>query len=147
MLGYNELVELCKRTKATKGLDTSIEKVVEYQDMIGHSSEAQLHDLSNGDYKKEFYWIYSTAYRIEDTLNFYVGHSEKIGDMLRENCILQDDLQTEKEAKANLQFAYKELQTKNNELQTENYSLKKSFDDLQLEVIQLKAKLYDLTNK
>ena len=144
---YKHLVELCKRTKATKGLDTSIDRVVEYQDMIGHSTENELADLSNSEYKKEFYWIYSTAYRIEDTINFYVNHSEKIAAMVNENIDLKDDLEEEKSKNVELSEKYKTAKNNYDNAFHENAVLKTTIEMLKSDIINLKAKLYDLSNK
>lgn len=152
MFGYNELVELCKRVKATSGLDTSIDRVVEYQDMIGHSTESQLSELSNSDYKKEFYWIYSTAYRIEDTINFYVSHSEKLGEIFRENEQYKDDNGELKDEIKSLKEEINSLYVENKNLHDDNALLVADINNytsrieaLENEVMKLKAKIYDLS--
>lgn len=100
MYGYNELVELIDRTNATNGLDTNIEAVCNYQDMIGHSSREQLAELANDENRRRsFYWIYSTAYRFDDVINFYIRNDRKLCDLrdardqlTEQNCKLAEDL-------------------------------------------------------
>lgn len=144
MVGYNDLVALLKRVKATRGLDTDEESVCNYQDMIGHSTDKELSELANGEYKSEFYWVYSTAYRIEDTLNFYVHHSDKIYQIRVENDDLKctnEDLRAElSEVKRELSEEYQLYATVNKE----KCSLEKENADLKAEIIKLKARLYDL---
>ena len=144
MLGYNDLVALLKRVKATRGLDTDMESVCNYQDMIGHSTDEELSELANGEYKHEFYWVYSTAYRIEDTLNFYVNHSDKIfalrvqcDDLKCTNEELSDELAKRKTELSDIGCKYMQSEKENAELEKENA-------DLKAEIIKLKARLYDL---
>ena len=144
MSGYNDLVALLKRVKAKRGLDTDMESVCNYQDMIGHSTDEELSELANGEYKSEFYWVYSTAYRIEDTLNFYMHHSDKIFEL----CVQCDDLKcTNEELRAELSAAKKALSEEQQLYATVNKgkcSLEKENVDLKAEIIKLKARLYDL---
>lgn len=144
MLGYNDLVALLKRVKATRGLDTDMESVCNYQDMIGHSTDEELSELSNGEYKSEFYWVYSTAHRIEDTLNFYMHHSDKIfelrvqcDDLKCTNEELSDELVKRKAELSDISCKYMQSEKENAELEKENAALN-------AEIIKLKARLYDL---
>ena len=144
MSGYNDLVTLLKRVKATRGLDTDMESVCNYQDMIGHSTDEELSELANGEYKSEFYWVYSTAYRIEDTLNFYMHHSDKIfelcvqcDDLKCTNEDLSDELAKRKAELSDIGCKYMQSEKSKAELEKENA-------DLKAEIIKLKARLYDL---
>jgi type II secretory pathway component GspD/PulD (secretin) len=72
---YESLEELLKEVQATRGLDTNIEFITHVQDLIGHSTEDQLYELSK-QYKETFYRVYDEAEGIESTLRFFASYSK-----------------------------------------------------------------------
>ena len=153
MKGHAELVELLKTIQGTPGkiLATDEASVCEYQDMIGHSSEEELEELANGVYKHTFYRVYGLAYGTVEAIVFFTKHGEKIKAMLTENAELKCDIEDAKDdikkAKAEAE-KYAELMTKaRDEWEAEKNEKEKMqyvIDQKDYEIMQLKAKLYDL---
>lgn len=154
MKEYKDLVELLKKVQATGGLDCDTASVCEYQDMIGHSTDDQLRELSNGTYKSAFYRVYGLAYGTCEAINFYMNHSEKVYNLLLEKdqykCDfenMQDRLDTAMtETKKNFDTAQKMRDAWEAE-KTEKENIKKELEKANEEIIRLKAKLYDLMEK
>ena len=151
MKQYEDLVKLLKKTQATNGLDTDNASVCDYQDMIGHSSDEQLTELSNGEYKRAFYWIYGVAYGTISAIEFYCKHSEKITAILEERdnlkCDVEDlneDLQKKQEMAEKFHVGYLKSVEETKKVQ---YELDKALGEIERqkqEMMELKAKLYDL---
>lgn len=145
MKDYSDLVKLIDKVNATKGIDTSIEAVCEYQDMIGHSTEEQLTELANDkNRRRSFYWVYSLAYRVEDLLNFFIKHDESIFNLKQ----AKDELEADKdELTEKLRETKEDLSKTRNDLQLIDIKCKQAEHEvieLKAEIIELKAKLYDL---
>ncbi len=81
MTGYKELMELVKGVQASGLLKVDEASIVEYQDMIGHSTEEDLKELSNGMYKEAFYRVYGAAAGVVEAIRFYHKHGQKMIDM------------------------------------------------------------------
>ena len=148
MKNYNDLVKLIAKVNTSKGLDTSIEAVCDYQDMIAHSTDEQLTELANDDSTRfAFYWIYAAAYRTESLLTFYVKHDEKIYNLRLKAAELEDD---NAELNEQLNELRKQKKTVDELLEseiTERKIAESKAAALEMENIKLKAKLYDLINK
>ena len=150
MVGYKELMELVKKTQATPGniLDVSDAAICDMQDMIGHSTVQELRELSNNDqYKPTFYRIYGYAYGTVEAIRFFTKNSDKLDQIIRERdeaiCDrddLTDDLNKVNEKVKSIELENRELTRK---LETTNAII----DSQAQEIIQLKARLYDLMNK
>ncbi len=151
MKGYKELVELLNATQARRTLDCSTKAVCEYQDMIAHSDEDQLEELSRGPLMESFYWVYGAAYGTYESIRFYHRHSQKYEAM---QCKIADyeaeieELEAENKA---LQEAAKKTEGRLNEAaaiaqknRDELVATQKRAQGLERIIIELKAKLYDL---
>ena len=147
MKGYIDLVKLLKEVKATNAIDTNIEKICEYQDMIGHSAEEELAELANGNYKSEFYRVYALSYRIEDTIRFYRKHDNTILEMIEENEQLEDDNKVLEQKLVESKSRLDETERKLIEERNKNSLNAVEIDNLKAEIIKLKARLYDLINE
>lgn len=147
---YESLEELLKEVQATRGLDTSIEFITHVQDLIGHSTEDQLYELSK-QYKETFYRVYDEAEGIESTLRFFASYSkfsenlqtqlaEAEADRDKYHALWKVEKETAERHAESMQQDEKEikkLKLKATEDQT-------TIDQLQKELTTLKAKLYDL---
>lgn len=154
MKDYNDLVELLKRVQATGGLDCDIDSVCEYQDMIGHSSEEQLADLANGKYSRVFYRVYCEAYNVHQTIEFYCKHG-KFFRKLQENLAdAKADVEKYEVLMNGAKNRADSLEALNKRLTDDLAGMQKKSDaddamieTLNAEIIQLKAKLYDMMTK
>lgn len=150
MKGYNDLVELIKKTQSTGGLFVDDNAVVEYQDMIGHSTEEQLAELANGVYKEAFYRVYGVAYGVIEAIRFHCKHGEKIIDIIRRNDELQADVE---DLTDTLKKKDKQISEKQETAEKFRQGYEKALADIkaaqaraekaEAENIALKAKLYD----
>lgn len=147
---YNNLEELLKEVQATRGLDTNIEFITHVQDLIGHSTIEELHDLS-WQYKEIFYRVYDVAEGVEATMRFFAEHSrfstklqEQLADAEADRDKYQHLYKTEKESRDLDLKELQELRGKHNKNLTELVNKQKEVDELRKELITLKAKLYDL---
>jgi chromosome segregation ATPase len=147
---YESLEELLKEVQATRGLNTNIEFITHVQDLIGHSTEDQLYELSK-QYKETFYRVYDEAEGIESTLRFFASYSkfsenlqtqlaEAEADRDKYHALWKVEKETAERHAESMQQDEKEikkLKLKATEDQT-------TIDQLQKELTTLKAKLYDL---
>lgn len=147
---YDNLEELLKEVQATRGLDTSIEFITHVQDLIGHSTIDELHDLS-WQYKETFYRVYDEAEGVEATMRFFAEHSrfslnlqEQLADAEADRDKYQHLYKTEKESRDLDLKELQELRGKHNKNLTELVNKQREVDELRKELITLKAKLYDL---
>lgn len=158
MKKYEDLVKLLKEVQRTGMMKTDSESVCNYQDMMGHSSEEQLSELANGDYRESFYRVYAESFGITETLRFYTRHSNCIEKIVLERDQLLCDLETEKELKdkyltstETLRKNLKETSDALGETMEKLYSTEKEKDEIiksqAAEITELKAKLYDLMTK
>lgn len=147
---YENLKELLKEVKATRTLDTSIEFIVHVQDLIGHSTENDLYELSK-EFKETFYWVYDEAEGIESTLKFFAANSRFSEQLQTELADAEADrdkysalLKMEKDN--SLQYAKErnEAQAETIRITKERNDLKSENESLKQKLITLKAKLYDL---
>ena len=158
MKDYKDLVKLINRTTATGGMEVTDEAICDYQDMIGHSSIEQLHELANGKQKETFYRVYGVAYGTIAAIKFYCENSRKLAGIIEEHDEARLDAEEEAErqkeaaerweARYNEQFARREeAEASGCRLIDENATLAKELEDVRREIVELKAKLWDLTNK
>lgn len=147
---YDNLEELLKEVQATRGLDTSIEFITHVQDLIGHSTIDELHDLS-WQYKETFYRVYDEAEGVEATMRFFAEHSrfslnlqEQLADAEADRDKYQHLYKTEKESRDLDLKELQELRGRHNKNLTELVNKQREVDELRKELITLKAKLYDL---
>lgn len=159
MKGYEELKKVIEKVARTGMLETSEEKAIEYQDMIGHSTESQLAELANpenGELRRAFYKIHDVAYGTINTIVFYVNHSEKLANNIADQ-VEEAEKQTEERMKKIIDCKQKELENTCGELfdtrikadkaSEENERLKEIIESQRNEIINLKAKLFDYMNK
>ena len=158
MKDYKDLVKLINRTTATGGMEVTDEAICDYQDMIGHSSIEQLHELANGKQKETFYRVYGVAYGTIAAIKFYCENSRKLAGIIEEHDEARLDAEEEAErqkeaaerweARYNEQFARREdAEASGCRLIDKNATLAKELEDARREIVELKAKLWDLTNK
>jgi len=147
---YENLEELLKEVTATRTLDTSIEFIVHVQDLIGHSTADELHELSR-QYKETFYRVYDEAEGIEATLRFFKFHSRWTEDLQTRLAEAEADrdkfefmYDTMKETTEKLTTDLDELHTRHKESLKDLVNKQKEVDELKQELTTLKAKLYDL---
>lgn len=148
---YENLEELLKEVKGTRLLDTKIEFITHVQDLIGHSTVEELHDLSR-EYKETFYWVYDTAEGIESTLRFFAENSkfstelqEQLADAEADRDKYNGLYNLEKESLDSVTTTLLSRNTEVRELKNKLEEAEKEVSSLQEELIKLKAKLYDLT--
>lgn len=150
MKGYNELVNLLNTVQATGGLDCDTASVCEYQDMIGHSTDDELRELSNGSCREAFYRVYGLSYGTTAAITFYLNHSQKIYDWQIEKEDLSVDLDEarekitaiEKKAKKNFETA-ENFRAEWEKEKAEKEKAEKELAAAQDEIIRLKAMLFD----
>ena len=146
---YKNLEELLKEVQATRGLDTNIEFITHVQDLIGHSTIDELHDLS-WQYKETFYRVYDEAEGVEATMRFFAEHSRfstNLQEQLAEAEADRDKYRHLYETKeAENKNIKQDLQNTRNDLGSQDikvHELKKENEELKKEIDHLKAKLYD----
>ena len=163
--------ELVKHVK-TCGRQTDIDSTIRIQDIIGRSTMDELIALANGEgrvddngnpdpegcYKKDhlrtretFYSILFGVWNWEDATRFYIQNSSPEMKELRQ---LRKEVKEARESAAKWQMKHQELKeyigTEENrcaELGMENLGLEEEIKDLKMEIMALKAKLYDLMVK
>ena len=147
---YETLEELLKEVQATRGLDTSIEFITHVQDLIGHSNYEELERLSH-EYKETFYRVYDEAEGIEATMRFFAEYSRFSINLKEQLAEAEADRDKYKFLLGQEQEAHEEHKTQLADLAVKDIANQKSTDklqkeneDLKNELIQLKAKLYDL---
>lgn len=147
---YNNLEELLKEVQATRGLDTNIEFITHVQDLIGHSTIDELHDLS-WQYKETFYRVYDEAEGVEATMRFFAEHSrfstnlqeqlaEAEADRDKYHALWKVEKETAERHAESMQLDDKEIK----KLKLKATEDQATIDKLQKELTTLKAKLYDL---
>ena len=154
MKEYKDLLELVKRVQATGGMDTDEKSVCDYQDMIGHSTDDQLRELANGDYKHAFYRIYGCAYGTVGAIQFFTQHSDKLDQILRDRdeaiCDREDALVKLEKQKEKVAENFLKAQNAIDDLEKEKAARLETEKELQAaqdEIIRLKARLFDLMEK
>lgn len=147
---YKNLEELLKEVQATRGLDTNIEFITHVQDLIGHSTIDELHDLS-WQYKETFYRVYDEAEGIEATMRFFAEHSkfslnlqEQLADAEADRDKYSYLLKMEKDARLQDCKERNQFQAENIKTTAAVNDLKHENEELKKELTELKAKLYDL---
>lgn len=150
---YESLKELLKEVQATRGLDTNIEFITHVQDLIGHSTEGELYELSK-EFKQTFYWVYDEAEGIENTLKFFACYSrfsEDLQTQLADAEAGRDKYQhlykTEKEGRDLDLKELQELRGRHKEALKDLVNKQTEVDELKKEIISLKAQLFDLITK
>lgn len=144
MKGYKELLELLKKTQASGSLDISNAAICDYQDMIAHSDEDQLSELANGNLKESFYRVYGYAFGTVEAIRFHCKHGNKIQDMIYENSELKAEAE---DLKAKLKSAQETAENFREYWHDENQKTitqKMTIEKQEREIIELKAKLYDM---
>lgn len=158
MKDYKDLVKLINMTAATGGLDVTNEAICDYQDMIGHSSIEQLHELANGKQKETFYRIYGVSYGTIAAIKFYCENSRKLAGIIEEHdearLDAEEEAERQKEAAERWEARYNEQFSRREEAEEsgcrlidEKATLEEELEDARRKIVELKAKLWDLTNK
>ena len=147
---YNNLEELLKEVQATRGLDTSIEFITHVQDLIGHSTVEELHELSR-QYKETFYRVYDEAEGIETTLRFFKYNSEwseylqtKLAEAEADRDKFEFMFDNMKATTDKITNDFQDLQKRHETNLDELAAKQKEVDELKNELTNLKARLYDL---
>lgn len=151
-----KLEELLKEVARTGVIDISTtDKVVEYQDLIGHSTVQELRELANTTTLRDsFYRVYDVAYGIVATINFYTKNDDRIVQLAE--AIADQEAETEKGSKLiedlreankllneNVKSLEKQLAEAKRDVEGMEYNLKAKDE----EIIKLKARLYDLSER
>lgn len=151
MKDYKTLEELLADITRTQTTETGTEAAIIYQDLIGHSTEAELAELANGEYKIAFYNVYQIAYGTINAIRTYLNYSEKVLGIINDKEIAladKEDALSELEAvKKQRNELTHELETAkfNSEVQDKNAAkIREENEKLKDEIKELKAKLYDL---
>lgn len=151
MTGYKELMELVKEVQASGILKTDEASIVEYQDMIGHSTEEDLEELSNGMYKEAFYRVYGAAAGVIEAIRFYHKHGQKMIDMRDRLYMLETEDEKQREKIEKLQEIGSEWIEKTEKMRQAWEAEKAAkmealarIAELEAEAQALKAKLYDM---
>lgn len=154
MKEYKDLLELVKKVQATGGMDTDEKSVCDYQDMIGHSTDEQLRELANGDYKHAFYRIYGCAYGTIGAIQFFTKHSDKLDQILRDRdeaiCDRDEALEELEKIKDKISDNLLKVHKAVDAMEEEKAARIKAEKDLQAaqdEIIRLKARLFDMMEK
>lgn len=146
--------ELTNEVARTGMLDVSEEKVLEYQDMIGHASLEENKDLLNSTLMESFLRIYGVAYGTNAAIRYYLQNSEAQLDRERKINALTEDVETFRKKIMELEkenIDWRNLQEENvkiiGKLERERDEWEQNYHVLEDEVIRLKAKLYDLLDR
>ena len=146
------ILDLCKEVARTGSLDTREEKLIEYQDIIGHSDTQTLDEVSNTpELIESFYRIYGAAYGTPAAIKLYIELSDRQVDQRMQiedaKATLEKRDARIKELEAALQ-GIKQLAEENKTVMAEiekeasrKDTIIRSTED---ENIKLKAELYDL---
>ena len=154
---YGSLEELLKEVKATGGLDLSIEFICHVQDLIGHSTQEELKDLSL-EYKETFYRVFCEAEGVTETLHFYFFNSNAVNSIREEAAEAKADAEKWESLYNNLHEIHEkseidlcrriaELKDELHEARTTADALTLEKENLNTEITRLKAKLYDMTEE
>ena len=154
MKGYEELFETVKTVQATGMLKIDDQAVIDYQDMIGHSSEEQLEALANGMYKEAFYRVYGAAAGTVEAIRFHCKHGQKIKALFERIDELEAIIDDYRSANECLNKTVDDRNDRVKSLRDECEKAEKEKAEAletikeQTDTIQeLKAKLYDLITK
>lgn len=147
--------DLCKRVAATRGLDTDMESITQYQDLIGHATLEENADIANTpELTETFYRIYGLAYGTVEAIKYYMNNSNKVIGMRYEideykGVIesLKNAEQVQKERaedfKGKLEEAKRDMDGTMNRISL----LEGALAERDAEIVQLKAKLFDLITR
>lgn len=147
MKGHEDLVKLISTTAITGGLDVSQEAINEYQDMIGHSTAEELRTAANGKNNETFYRIYGHAYGTTEAIKFYMKNSDKVQEILHERDDWQAQAEEEEERAKSMTRQYLAVNKQYGEALEELTAAQGTIEAQAAEIIELKAKLYDLMTK
>jgi len=139
MKNLNELLVEVKR----HGLATDCENICTVQDILGRSSVNELDVAAEGDFRSTLFHIVFAVWDYDRATGFYNNHNgvnENLRKKEKEILILKKDLNASQLNEKNLREQVDSLNGKSTELK----SLKEQHEADQVEIMQLKAKLYDL---
>lgn len=151
MKGYEDLLKTVKAVQSSGIMEITEQAILDYQDMIGHSTEEQLDELSKGTYKEAFYRVYGAAAGVIEAIRYYRRHSpailedqERIADLesvrdnlLKHNKSMEKEVEDWKDRTEKCRKAWEDAEK-------EKIELAKRIDELEAKNQELKAKLYDL---
>lgn len=144
--------DLCKRVAHTHGFDTDNESIVAYQDLIGHATQEENHDISNApELMESFYQIYGAAYGTVAAIKFYLQNSDKMvakennyeimKDALEEHKTMLDSARKAEDFWRNKAEEYKGMLA---EAKRDMEGTEKRLKISDADMVTLKARLYDL---
>ena len=147
--------ELCKRVAATNSLDTGNDAIIAYQDLIGHATMEENQEISNTpELVESFYKVYGVAYGTCAAIKFYLNNSDKIADM---QCDIEEykakaekehnDLVEARQYILELEGRVKECKRDMDGTLKQIELLDGAISERDAEIVQLKAKLFDLITK
>lgn len=157
MVKEKTIRELVNRVARESGhmLDLNDDAVVVYQDLIGHATEEENTELCNDPAVNEtWYRIYGVAYGTTAAIKWYLNHSNKIAEMqcdleeykamaekkTEELKAAKDDSLTQFERAADAEKVIEEMKR-------DMEGTLKALKEKEEEIIQLKARLYDLMQR
>lgn len=154
MVKEKTIRELCNRVARESGhlLDLHDESVTVYQDLIGHATEEENTELCNDPALNEtWYRIYGVAYGTTAAIKWYLNHSHKIAEMQADLEYYKREAEAAKEKIDEAKKAAGVQKANAETLNSQLYECKRDMDgtlkELKAkddEIIQLKARLYDL---
>lgn len=148
------ITDLCNEIAMNKGtMKTDNEAILEYQDIIGHSSEDENEKVSNGVLAEIFYRVYGEAYGTVAAIKYYLSHSDKLCDIQYELGEAKALNEKHKKRIEELEESYNtkvkqccELETKLREAQQNLTVRERNLAGKDEEIIKLKAILWDMQN-
>ena len=155
MVKEKTIRDLCKRVASTHGFDTDNESIVAYQDLIGHATEEENTELCNDPALNEtWYRIYGVAYGTCAAIKWYLNHSNKVTEMVADKEYYENEAKAAMkkidELKKQVEVQKGNAVTLNNQLYEIKRDMEGTVKELaskEKEIIELKAKMYDLMTK
>ena len=151
---YENLKELLQEVKATGGMDLNTEFICHVQDLIGHSTQEELKDLSL-EYKETFYRVFCEAEGTTETLRYYFFNSNSVNAIREELADVKADAEKweslyndlhkiHENSQIDLSNRITELKAELFDAETRADALTLEKENLKAEITRLKVKLYDL---
>lgn len=157
MIKEKTIRELVNRVASESGhlLPLNNEAVITYQDLIGHATEEENTELCNDPALNEtWYRIYGVAYGTTAAIKWYLNHSNKIAEMQADLEYYKREAEAAKEKIDDAKKAAGVQKANAETLNSQLYECKRDMDGTLKalkakddEIIQLKARLYDLMQR
>lgn len=132
------------------GMLTDIEAVCRAQDIIGHSTEAELLDILEKD-RMNFYLIISTCWDRDRVFDFWNKHSnpdrQRMNEAIKENGNLREELKKAHESNKTFESHSKAWKEAFENANTAKVKAEKELAAAREEIQRLKAMCFDLMTK